>query len=122
VGFLAGALLVSVPANISALARETAVSPWHFATALTPWGVRLAMLIPVAVAANLFVRSGSLIVVGAAAVAMSAGYAAVMLPMALRPPLGEYVRRALSPVFEWFGWRRRAPQSPVASHEPGSLA
>ena len=36
-GFLAGALLVSVPAHIIGLARDTGVSPRQFASALTPW-------------------------------------------------------------------------------------
>ena len=56
-GFLAGALIVSIPANIRALARETGVSPFEFAFGLTPWAVRLALLVPVALAANLLVRS-----------------------------------------------------------------
>jgi O-antigen/teichoic acid export membrane protein len=105
IGFLAGALLVSLPANLWALARETGVSPVHFASALKPWAIRLALLVPLAVAANLLVRSPSFIAIAVVVAVMSAAYAALMLPIALRPPLGEYVYRALGPLLKRFGIR-----------------
>jgi O-antigen/teichoic acid export membrane protein len=119
-GFLGGALLVSVPANLVALARETGVSPVRFTSSLTPWAVRLALLAPVAGAVNFFVRSASLVAIAVAAVSMGLAYAALMLPVALRPPLGEYVRGALAPLFRLFGVRAPAPaQRPLAhEHEP----
>jgi O-antigen/teichoic acid export membrane protein len=98
-GFLAGALLVSIPANLRALARETDVTPLQYLAVLRPWALRLAMLVPVAVAANLIVRPGQFAPVVIVAVVMGIAYAALMLRMALRPPLGEYVRRGLGPVF-----------------------
>ncbi|CAN5704316.1 hypothetical protein BH24ACI5_BH24ACI5_19280 [soil metagenome] len=118
-GFLAGALLVSVPANIRALARDTGVTPLEFASALTPWAVRVALIVPVAVGSNLLVRSSSLLTVAAVAAVMGAAYAAIMLPIALRPPLGEYVRRTLAPVFRIFGGRVAAPQPALSPQDPG---
>jgi O-antigen/teichoic acid export membrane protein len=120
-GFLAGALLVSVPANLTALARDTGVSPVQFASALTPWGIRLALLVPIAVGTNLLVRSPSFLSVAAAAAVIGAAYAALMLPVALRPPLGAYVRSALAPVFRIFGARAAAPQAAIPTHDPGPL-
>ena len=116
-GLLGGALLVSVPANIRALARDTGVSPRHFASALTPWAVRLALLVPVAVVANLVVRSPSFLSVAAVAMVMGAAYAALMLPVALRPPLGEYVHRAFGPVLAFLGIRAPAPQPALSIHD-----
>lgn len=104
-GFLGGALLVSIPAHLSALSREVGETPLSFARALTPWGVRLAVLLPIAAGGNLFVRSGSILAILLAAGVMSVLYAALMLPVALRPPLGEYVRRALAPLSGLFGRR-----------------
>lgn len=106
-GFLAGALLVSIPANLTALARETGVSPLGFAATLKPWALRLAILLPFAAGANLFVRAPSLLFVAGTAAAAALAYAAIMWPVALRPPLGDYVRGALGPVFARFG--RPAP-------------
>jgi O-antigen/teichoic acid export membrane protein len=109
-GFLGGALLVSIPANLVALARDTGVSPAHFALALRPWAVRLALLLPVAGAMNVFIRSASVLTVAGAALAMGAVYSGLMLPVALRPPLGDYVRRVLAPVCRLLG----IPLAPAA--------
>ncbi|MEO6212382.1 MAG: hypothetical protein ABIP65_02025 [Vicinamibacterales bacterium] len=106
-GFLGGALLVSVPLNLTALARDTGVSPMHFASALRPWALRLLLIVPLAVAANLLVRSASLLSVAMVAVVVSAAYATLMLPIMLRPPLGEYVQRAFGPVVQIIARGRR---------------
>jgi O-antigen/teichoic acid export membrane protein len=98
IGFITGALLVSVPANLAALARSTGVSPAHFARSLSPWAVRLAVLIPVAAAVNLFLDPDSVVLLGVAAIGVGAAYAALMIPVAVRPPLGEYVGALLGPL------------------------
>jgi hypothetical protein len=91
IGFIAGALLVSIPANVVALARTTGVSPSHFALSLSPWAVRLAALVPLAAGVNLFLPPDSVVILGVAAIGIGAAYAAMMIPVALRPPLGDYV-------------------------------
>ncbi|HJR60726.1 MAG TPA: hypothetical protein VJ813_15050 [Vicinamibacterales bacterium] len=120
-GFLGGALLVSVPANLKALARDTGVSPLQFASPLGPWAVRLALLVPVAVVTNLLVRSPSFLSVAAVATVMGLAYAALMLPVALRPPLGEYVRRAFGPLLRFVGARAAASQAAVPTHDSGPV-
>jgi O-antigen/teichoic acid export membrane protein len=95
VGFIAGAVLVSIPAHVIALARATGVSPAHFALSLSPWATRLALLVPVAAAVNLLLHPDGVIVIGLAAIGVGGAYAALMIPIAVRPPLGEYVGRLL---------------------------
>lgn len=107
-GFLGGALLVSVPAHLVALSREVGASPLAFAGALAPWAARLALLLPVGAAANLLVTSGSILAIALTAGAMAAAYAGLMLPMALRPPLGDYLRRGSAPLRGFFGARASA--------------
>lgn len=120
-GFLGGALLVSVPANVRALARETGVSPLQFASTLRSWALRLALLLPIAVMVNIFVRFANIFSLAAIAAAMGALYAALMLPVALRPPLGPYIRRGFGPLFRYFGDGTPAPQSALPTQEPGPL-
>ena len=101
IGFITGALLVSLPANLAALARTTGVSPAQFALSLSPWAVRLAVLVPVAAAVNLFLHPGSVVVLGFAAIGLGAAYAALMIPVAVRPPLGDYVTPLLGRLALW---------------------
>lgn len=97
-GFIAGALLVSIPSNLIALARATGVSPAHFALSLSPWALRLTVLVPVAAAVNLFLHPDSVLILGLAAIGIGAAYAALMIPVAVRPPLGAYVGHLLGPL------------------------
>lgn len=114
-GFLGGALLVSVPAHLAALSRELGTSPLSFAGALTPLALRLAVLLPCAGFANVLVTSGSIAAVGLTAAVVAAAYAAVMVPIAMRPPLGEYLRRAAGPLLGFFGARMPAADRTTAS-------
>jgi O-antigen/teichoic acid export membrane protein len=98
IGFIAGAVLISIPAHVIALARATDVSPSHFALSLSPWALRLALLVPVAAAVNLLLHPDGVVVLGLAAMGVGAAYAALMIPVAVRPPLGEYVSRLLGPL------------------------
>jgi hypothetical protein len=122
-GFLGGALLVSIPANLTALARETGVSPAHFALELKPWALRLAVLLPVSAALNVLVTSGRFVTVAAAALLMGVAYLVLLLPVALRPPLGGYVRPVLARMFPFLGIAERADAAPVValSHPQGPL-
>lgn len=113
--FLCGALFVSGPANLRALAREVGVSPLSFVSTLAPLGVRLLLLLPVATGANLVIRSDSFVAVAATALVMGGLYAAVMLPIALRPPLGDYLQRAFAPVIGFVRSRVPAAGGTIAS-------
>ena len=112
---LCGALLVSVPAHLKGLAHEVGESPLSYVSALAPLGVRLMALMPIAALANLFVRSSSFLAVAVAAAAMSAIYVIVMLPLALRPPLRDYLHRALAPVLGGIRSRLPAANETIAS-------
>ena len=113
--FLCGALLVSVPAHLRGLGREVGESPLSYVSALAPLGVRLLALLPVAAGVNLFVRPGSFVAVAATAAAMATLYMAVMLPIALRPPLREYLQGALAPVLASIRSRFPAANETIAS-------
>jgi len=120
-GFLAGVTLVSLPANLRALARETGVPASQLVVALGPWGARLLVALSVATAVNLMAGSLNLLSL-ALLIGMTAGlYAALMLPIALRPPLGGYVRRGLEPLWSACGFGRRSlgTEAVLTTDEPG---
>jgi O-antigen/teichoic acid export membrane protein len=93
-GSIAGATMVSIPLNHLALGRELEASPWHFARAQAPLLVRLALVGAVAVAAASHVPATLAGLLGGGA-AIAAVYALVMAPLLFKPPLGEFVARAL---------------------------
>lgn len=98
IGFIAGALLVSIPAHVLALARVTGVTPRQYASPLIPWAIRAVVLVPLAAGVNLFLQPHGFFVIAAAAAGVGAAYAALMIPVAIRPPLGEYVAVILGPL------------------------
>ena len=51
------------------------------------------------------------------AVAVGVAYAALMLRMALKSPLGEYIQRGLGPLFRFAGVHPPIPQPAVSTHE-----
>src|SRR6266852_3909699 len=90
-GSLLGVGLVSLPGNLSVLARETGVSLITLLAPYWAWCQRFVLGVAVATAiAKLSVPNGVLALVSTA---MAAGtvYFAFMLPVALRPPLGVYL-------------------------------
>jgi O-antigen/teichoic acid export membrane protein len=91
-GALAGVLLVSLPANLSALSGADAVSVGGLLRALAPWGWRFAALAALCgtLAAGFVPRGfAALAAVGAG---VGAAYTLLMLPVLWRGPLGVYVR------------------------------
>jgi O-antigen/teichoic acid export membrane protein len=97
-GMVVGTCVVSLPANLSALARESGRTKWQMMRPLVPWLVRFVLL---SVAAGALARvwtPDSLLLVGLTAAAVALVYVAVMLPVALRAPLGIYVRPRLRPL------------------------
>lgn len=109
-GALAG-VAISLPLNLTALGRETGGSLGGQALALGPWLWRFALAAAAAVAvARLWAPEG-IVEVALAAAAMGLGYGLLMLPLVLRPPLGDYVRPRLASL------RRR-----LTRRAPGDLA
>ena len=97
-GMIAGACLVSLPANLSALARESGMSVWRMAHPLLPWFVRFIVLASAAAAlARIWMPKG-VALLGLTALVTAIVYTATMFPLTLRLPLGLYVRPRLFPI------------------------
>jgi hypothetical protein len=97
-GIIVGACLISLPANFSALARETQMSVWQMAKPLAPWFTRFAVLALCAGAAARMWTPNTLPLLAATAMITALVYAAAMFPLMLRNPLGIYVRPRLFPI------------------------
>jgi O-antigen/teichoic acid export membrane protein len=103
-GSIVGVCLVSLPGNLTTLARESGVSAVGLLKPLWPISQRLLLLAAVAgISASLWVPK-TLLGIGGAALVVALIYAAVMTPTALRSALGEYVRPQLTAVrMKFFG-------------------
>lgn len=97
-GMIVGACLISLPANLSALARETGMSVWRLLQPLAPWFLRFLILILGAGALGRAWTPSTLPLLAATAAASALIYLAVMFPLTLRHPLGQYVRPRLLPL------------------------
>jgi O-antigen/teichoic acid export membrane protein len=97
-GMLAGVCLVSLPANLWALARTGTVMPADLARALAPWFIRLAGVLVIAVLLARVVVPNTLHGLAAVGLLTAGAYGALVLPLALREPLGAYVRPRLGSV------------------------
>ncbi len=96
IGATLGAVFISLPANLTALAKELGVSLAGLITSLWPWVWRFALLVVVAVAAAQTWVPKTLPTLVLATLAAGTAYTALMLPVALRDPLGLYVRPRLA--------------------------
>jgi hypothetical protein len=110
-GALLGAMAVGLPLNLKALGREIGVSIPGQVKTLLPWLWRFAVLAAAAVAVARLLAPEGIIVVAAAAAAAGLAYGLLMLPLALRPPLGDYVRPQLAALWRRLG--RSAPEGPA---------
>ena len=91
-GMVIGVCLVSLPGNISALARANAAPISRLLKSLTPWAWRFALI---ALAAGVFAQrviANNFPKLVATALVVAGIYALVMLPIAWRDPLGGYLR------------------------------
>jgi O-antigen/teichoic acid export membrane protein len=97
-GPLAGTLLVGLPCNLTAVARDSGFSPWKQVQTLAPWALRCGVVLIGAAGVALAWQPAGFVgmAIGAAAVALA--YLIVAGPIALRAPLGHYLR-------PWFAWR-----------------
>ncbi|HEX7313450.1 MAG TPA: oligosaccharide flippase family protein [Pyrinomonadaceae bacterium] len=97
-GMVIATCAVSLPLNLSALAAESGRTRWEMVRPLVPWLVRF---VPLAAGAGALARVWTpegFILIGVTAAAVALVYVAVMLPVALRAPLGVYVRPRLHPL------------------------
>jgi O-antigen/teichoic acid export membrane protein len=94
-GSLIGVTLVSLPANLSGLAREMGVSVTHIVGGVWPWFWRFALIATLAAVVGRAWIPNTLPTLVLAALAATAAYGILMLPLALRDPLGTYVRPRL---------------------------
>lgn len=95
-GMLVGVCLVSLPANLSALSRTGTLTPASLARSLAPWFWRFSAL---AVLAGLLAHAvvpDTLYGLAAVSLLTAGVYGALVLPLALREPLGPYVRPRLN--------------------------
>jgi hypothetical protein len=94
-GLMVGVCLISLPANLRVLARESNITVWKLMKPLAPWFVRFTLLM---FAAGTFARfwSPETIPLLVATVVLGAlVYIAVMFPVVLSDPLGLYLRPRL---------------------------
>ncbi len=100
-GLIIGVCVISLPANLTALARESGMTVWELVKPLSAWFIRFALLM-LAVGAVARIWTPNTVPLLAATVAASAlVYTLVMFPLTLRDPLGIYVRPRLFPLQSW---------------------
>jgi O-antigen/teichoic acid export membrane protein len=97
-GLIVGACLVSLPGNVSALARESEMSLRRLMQPLAPWFLRFLILMTGAGTVARVWLPNTLPLLFLTAVVSALIYLAVMFPLALRYPLGQYVRPRLFPL------------------------
>jgi hypothetical protein len=93
-GLLAATLVVSLPANLRALGRETGLAPLAFLAFWKGWAMRLAVVLVAALGLR-SVTAGEAWMVLPVALATGAVYLAVMVPELTRPPLGPMLAERL---------------------------
>jgi O-antigen/teichoic acid export membrane protein len=97
-GMIVGVCVVSLPANLSALARESDASVREMVSPLVAWFVRFVLLVCAAGALARVWTPNTVALLGVTSIVTGVVYAAVMFPLALRSPLGLYVRPRLFPL------------------------
>ncbi len=97
-GSIAGVALVSLPANFAALSRETKVSIVALLRPLAPWFSRFVLLVTAAALLAQVWIPATFFLILLTATLTGLIYSAIMFPLALRAPLGDYVRPRLFPI------------------------
>lgn len=98
IGTITGVCLVSLPANLRGLAHEAQTSVFRLLEPLLPWFVRFVfMVVAIVMLASVWVPN-TFLMLGLTASAIALIYSALMFPLTLRAPLGDYVRPRLFPI------------------------
>ena len=98
IGVIAGTCLVSLPLNLQRLARDAGSAPSALLRDLAPWAARFLLVLACAVIVALGWQPAGLRGAALSGAAIAAIYLALAGPLALRHPLGMYVR-------PWLAWR-----------------
>jgi O-antigen/teichoic acid export membrane protein len=98
---LAGVTLVSLPANLTGLAHDTGESALRLMARMRHWLWRFMLAMAAAWAVSPLVAPGTLFALVAATIGIGGFYAALMVPLALRDPLGVYLRPRLDTIRLW---------------------
>jgi O-antigen/teichoic acid export membrane protein len=106
IGSILGVALVGLPANFLALSRETGATPFRIVRELRGWAVRFTMASIACLIIGRLIQPASFWPLAATGALASIVYAGLMLPLALEPPLGGYVRKAVGPFVSWLPGRR----------------
>jgi O-antigen/teichoic acid export membrane protein len=97
-GAIAGVCLISLPANLWTLAHEGNLSVAKLVQPLLPWFIRFVFLATsIILVARIWIPN-TFLLLGLTAAATASVYLALMFPLALRAPLGDYVRPRLFPI------------------------
>jgi O-antigen/teichoic acid export membrane protein len=116
-GSLTSLTLVSLPANLRALAREEGGSPVTFLEPLKPWLLRFVPLVAAVAVLTYFWRPAGLWALAPLAMTVGILYAVVMVPVMTTPPLGPMLNARLRP------WLSRLPRLARRLAKPaGALA
>ncbi len=93
-----GVSLVSLPWNLAALGQETGKGVRGLAMSLWPWFWRFALLAAGSATVSRIWQPNTFITLAIGSLGVGAVYLLVMFPLALRPPLGVYVRPRLESI------------------------
>ena len=111
-GSLAGVLLVSLPFTATALARELGMGVTALLTSQAQWLWRFLAATGILTVLGRLVAPHGLAGLLVMATLVAVVYGALMLPLALKPPLGNFVRSALAPALAVFGRQQAAGTRP----------
>jgi hypothetical protein len=102
IGSLIGVILISLPANLSALSRETGVSVGQLIEAQWPWFWRFGIVLLTAWAMAMAWIPNSIGGLMAAGTVVGAVYAAFMLRLIVQPPLSFYLHPRVAAMLRRF--------------------
>ena len=94
-GSIAGVILIALPFNLTAQARELEISTLRLVGDLWPWFWRFAIVSGLAILVSDTWTPNSIPTLVISTLVAASIYGALMLPLALRDPLGMYVRPRL---------------------------
>jgi len=104
-GSLAGVTIVSIPTTAIALARELGITLAALARSLSGWTARFLLAAASCFFMSRFIDIGGIAGLITVGILVALVYGGVMLPLALQPPLGPYVRSAMTSALGFIGMR-----------------
>jgi len=108
-GSIVGVTLVSLPSNMTALAREDGVSLIEMMRVLYPWFWRFCLLAMVAMGFSVLWVPTTFWLLALVGLTAASIYALAMVPLLAQPPLANYVIPRLAPILGKWSRRFRHP-------------